>query len=90
MKSRDAFNAVIALDKASQIEPLLDILRSLQYRLDYVAAAAPLMPAQVTAPTQTHPTAASGSKDGQPPIPSDGGGGGPTGAGKSGPSGTGP
>eukprot|EP00972_Heterocapsa_arctica_P096042 14167860-Heterocapsa_arctica.AAC.1 len=48
------------------------------------------------APTHTQPrlrvgveTAASGSKDGQPPIPPEGDGGGPTGTGKSGRSGTG-
>eukprot|EP00972_Heterocapsa_arctica_P012693 1864978-Heterocapsa_arctica.AAC.1 len=46
LKTRDAMHNALALSKASEIELMLEQMRVLQYRLDIVAAAAPLHPVQ--------------------------------------------
>eukprot|EP00972_Heterocapsa_arctica_P108768 16014838-Heterocapsa_arctica.AAC.1 len=55
MQSRDALNRALALAKTSEIELLLEKNRVMQYRLDVVAAAAPLHPVQVMAGPNSQP-----------------------------------
>ncbi len=50
MKTRDSLNAALKLDKETEIERLLENARVMQYRLDALAAAAPLHPVQVMVP----------------------------------------
>eukprot|EP00972_Heterocapsa_arctica_P014363 2113077-Heterocapsa_arctica.AAC.1 len=46
MLTRDSLSNALALAKASEIELLLERNRVMQYRLDLMAAAAPLHPVQ--------------------------------------------
>eukprot|EP00972_Heterocapsa_arctica_P022755 3350316-Heterocapsa_arctica.AAC.1 len=82
MVTRDALNAALALSKATEIECLLKQNRVMQFRLDTLAAAAPLRPVQVMAqtPSQIEPRLRTGDTiqgtgpNGGPGPPPSGGG----------------
>jgi hypothetical protein len=86
MKARDSLNAALTLSKTTEIEHLLENARVMQYRLDVMAAAAPLHPVQVMVPQSPlgpRPRLRTGEviSDGSGPPPNDGGGGAPSGSG---------